>query len=733
MERTERQIMTTAKRCLLASAFALTIALPSHAYNDVVTHPQLTIIATEKSVLYEDGSIMFNLGLLPADKQFFLYGARANNLRYGTQIYPLSAFVGEGSFDEDIGTRAKNHFYDPVFERSLTVFGIGIGNRSWRWMLEDLGDIDEQNNSYPDARNFLIRALTFNEGAPADSANERGIAMAQMFLSLGHLQHHMQDMTQPQHVRNDQHYDGSPFLVGIYNPSRYERYTAERGPFVQSYAEMAAPIFPGSSSFKVPRDFWSNITGNGVAQFTNFNFVSQGTNFTMYHGQVNTGTYSIPTPGPSTDYTVGALFADSGISVPADIQNLCGLGGVDCTMTMYSTLTSQKASTLSIFDQDLRAKGLVVNYAGGDIPGAQLYSTERLFDLNRFNMDDAHTVLMGRAVAYSAGIVNYFFRGKLMITAPAQGPYAVVDHSTNTGFTTVKLTVTNDTPNEALSSGTIQAIALFHRNFCYQPDLSGEFTSDSSGNLVPPCPNYRSEESYIRLTSQDSTSFGVGESKEMTFTFSDPIPLDATDLIIQVLYRGTVGAEDSSFALGAIDVSEPTYFTVMNATDVFELSANGFYYYNDIIQGIANSPFSVIDADHNQSYNSPPDVNVVGGPIAFAISIDGKKVGDVTLPEGRFARLAALVSPFGFEVVLTAIGNGFFTTDGYDFGAKKLQYDPQQNAVIVSPVSKLRKQSLQFDSVSYYHFYPTTGTPLDKMQESKAANATQLVTVTMTP
>ncbi len=725
--------MTTATRCLLVSAFALAIALPSFAYNDVVTHPQLTIIATEKSALYADGSIMFNLGLLPASKQLFLYGARANDLRYGTQIYPLSAFVGEGAFDEDIGSRAKNHFYDPLFERTLTVFGVGLGNTSWRWMLEDLGPIDEQTFSYPDGQAYLYKALTFNDGAPADSSHARGVAMAQMFLSLGHLQHHMQDMTQPQHVRNDQHLDKYPFLIGLYNPSRYEKYTAERGPFVQGFAELANPIYPGSSDYKVPRDFWTNGAGTGVAQFTNRNFISQGTNFTMNHGTTNVGTYPLPVPGASTDYTVGSLFAGSNLSVPPDIQNLCGVAGVDCTMTMYSTLMSPKASTLSIFDQDLRFRGLIVNYAGGDIPTAQLYSTERLFDLNRFNMDDAHQVLMGRAVAYSAGIVNYFFRGKLSITAPAQGPYAVVDHSTNTGFTTVRLTVTNDTPNEALSSGTIQAIAHFHRNFCYQADLSGEFTLDSAGNLVTPCPNFRSTETYVSLTSQGSTSFGVGESKEMTFTFSDPIPLDATDLIIQVLYRGQVGSESQSFALGAVDVSEPTYFTVMNATDVFELGSNGFFYYKDIINLIANPPYSTVDIDGNKMYNSPPDVNVVGGPINFQININGKKVGDVTLPEGRFARVAALVSPFGFEVLLTAIGNGIFANDAFQFGAKRFQYDPDSNLVIVSPVAKLRNQALQFDSVSYFHFYPTAVTPLDKMPVSKETNATTLIPVSITP
>ena len=67
--------------------------------------------------------------------------------------------------------------------------------------------------------------------------------------------------------------------------------------------------------------------------------------------------------------------------------------------------------------------------------------------------------LIGRAVAYSAGLINHFFRGKLDVFAPASGPYAVVDHSAGQGFTTIRATIRNATPGEALPAGTIRAIA----------------------------------------------------------------------------------------------------------------------------------------------------------------------------------------------------------------------------------------------------------------------------------
>ena len=56
------------------------------------------------------------------------------------------------------------------------------------------------------------------------------------------------------------------------------------------------------------------------------------------------------------------------------------------------------ASTNSIFSADLK------KYAP---------KKQAIFTLNRFNFDVAHSLLIPRAVGYSAGLINYFFRGKM--------------------------------------------------------------------------------------------------------------------------------------------------------------------------------------------------------------------------------------------------------------------------------------------------------------------------------
>jgi hypothetical protein len=109
------------------------------------------------------------------------------------------------------------------------------------------------------------------------------------------------------------------------------------------------------------------------------------------------------------------------------------------------------------------------------------------------NYDAAADLLLPRAVAYSAGLIDYFFRGRLEISLPDEGVYGAVDHSVENqpdtnGFRKIKLKVRNVTPpviptagpqkdqNIAQDmSGTVIAVVKYHENTCYQADLSGEF------------------------------------------------------------------------------------------------------------------------------------------------------------------------------------------------------------------------------------------------------------------
>src|ERR1700752_1413447 len=131
-------------------------------------------------------------------------------------------------------------------------------------------------------------------------------------------------------------------------------------------------------------------------------------------------------------------------------------------------------------------------------------------------------------------------------------------------------------------------------------------------------------------------------------------------------------------------------------------------------------------------YSVPPDVDVRGADMTFGMYINSQKAGDASVPQGRFVRLAALLDPSSaYVVTVVAQGAGFFDVDDYAFFPKVNQFDPESGLYLVSIVDYLRSQTLQFDSIGYYRYYPFPGASIDLMPPSKADSATSPLAITM--
>jgi len=134
------------------------------------------------------------------------------------------------------------------------------------------------------------------------------------------------------------------------------------------------------------------------------------------------------------------------------------------------------------------------------------------------------------------------------------------------------------------------AVARYHRNACYQPDMSGErvrgyatppalaaITEPTCAEGVPSRTNYPeiSVSALVTISSAAGLPGGEGVAGpavpiDQVFDFSaDPIPVNATDLFIQVIYRGQLGHEPDGIAVGTHDVREPTYIGIFNNTDYY--------------------------------------------------------------------------------------------------------------------------------------------------------------------
>ena len=178
----------------------------------------------------------------------------ANLFRYGA-CYEDNVEPGD--------IRVLAHFYDPQNGgRGLSTLVGPLGPSSPDWVLRPgSGNVATGANHYgwPDARAAFYDALTFNSQvasvSPADNELLRKGKWGVTFQALGHIVHHLQDMAQPQHVRNDDHCDAALCVTPVLNrPSGYEKRMLNQGlEFVRTLAASAsAPIM-----FGLPREFWS--------------------------------------------------------------------------------------------------------------------------------------------------------------------------------------------------------------------------------------------------------------------------------------------------------------------------------------------------------------------------------------------------------------------------------------------------------------------------------------------
>ena len=173
------------------------------AYSDETTHPGLTSETVKFFNLQYP-----NLKLSDAEKELLM----------------------KGSKEEDHGTRAMQHFYDPVYDRGIAIAGIEW-KKSKDWAQDTLAQASYSLNfiSNPTERIFYGTVREFFESDTdyswdraiyeyAWGDKERGLE------ALGHTVHLIQDASVPDHTRNDPHppafHFGSPF----------EQWTAQFGP-----------------------------------------------------------------------------------------------------------------------------------------------------------------------------------------------------------------------------------------------------------------------------------------------------------------------------------------------------------------------------------------------------------------------------------------------------------------------------------------------------------------------
>ena len=379
------------------------------------------------------------------------FGRGFNSSKYLTE---------RGSFLEDDFPRFVNHFLDPINGRGL---GGGFPSISW-------GEKNALNSySWHEARSQMYKGLT------GESLFDQDENIRKMFRSLGHVIHLVQDKAQPSHVRGDPHSSHfEPFggvLAPIINPSILEEWVLFHDSEV---IVIANSVLEPNTVYSFEHPFLT------LSSIVNRNFFSDDTIFRDY-------------PQPSMDETNYSVnFFGIGTVVPVEAED----GQIDQVSYIVKTrgaFTGTKLAQIGYF-------GTVVALF------PQLHSLA-------FHIDDEvakenAAILIPLAVSYSAGLLDYFFRGEL----------EVKEAELDADRMKISVKVINRTVGEEAGPGSLTLVAHYQIKGEDKTIVSNAY---SVGGNLP-----RS-----------------GEVDPYQFTFAEEIPSDANNLKYTMVFRGLLGAE----------------------------------------------------------------------------------------------------------------------------------------------------------------------------------------------
>ncbi|MDB6110874.1 MAG: hypothetical protein JWR69_2624, partial [Pedosphaera sp.] len=383
----------------------------------------------------------------------------------------------EDDIDVDAGKkRSLNHFYDPVRKIGLTDWLDGRDSFFWASVSNATGLNIRQNLnssnvwSWPNARGYEWLGLT------SINASTRSANLDHMFRAVGQVMHLLQDTSQPQHVRNEQHLDYLFYAVNSPYHSDIEDYGEAHS---QSLNYAHGMLDWKGIGFTKLRDFWDRNVYNttntqaqnsqvlntdaaggtqlGLAEFCNANFLGERALYKEFFKASDKHYFPFPSLLTSTTF-------------PAVKARLT-------TATMTSIL--KNGTSVVRFGIGKTNDGIVVTnhsvlkYLASKFP-KKLATTAGVASMTTINdqkvLAEYHAILIPKAVKYSTGLIDYFFRGQLGISPLA---------STNG---TYYITITNAS-GQPFAGG---AFHLFHdaADGVRTELIGADFSTDYSGTLA---------------------------------------------------------------------------------------------------------------------------------------------------------------------------------------------------------------------------------------------------------
>lgn len=386
-------------------------------------------------------------------------------------------WIEEGSQNEDSPLpRVLAHFHNPT--RTWGTAGLGVIFRSAVIWAQDRVQTADGNHSWHDARHSYYQALT------SRIREERDQAWAEMFENLGHVIHLVQDLATPAHTRNDPHIVGDGFHTWAEKDSNLAiisgMVSRSFDPSILNLDSNPLAPVPIARIMDTERYRLTGVpeagVNIGIAEYSNANFFSDDTIFSADFPFPNEDSIELgpPEPEPKTE-ELRRYFKKVGDGETID----------------HLAVPSALFETL----QD----GLAEQEKGLD---------DRVFE-------DYASLLIPRAIGYSAGLIDYFFRGRMSVTMSQIQP---------SSDTLVNLNVANATSAS---------------------DWPGNSETDVGGSTGKVLAVAFSNGVVLAVSAEKVLSTPITRTpQEFEFDFSPTsIPVNAD---LMVVYRGPLGLEDDA-------------------------------------------------------------------------------------------------------------------------------------------------------------------------------------------
>jgi len=461
--------------------------------------------------------------------------------------------------------RSVNHFHNPTAPNLDQAGFSGIwdtnllsGTSAILWSQSAIGTQSPGGfYSWYDTRNYFYTALS------STVSDTRNTNFAQTFRGLGQLMHLVQDMSVPEHSRNSGHYADAYEEWVRDSPASID---PNRNVIVSN--SLANPIYPDTTILNRQSPF-----SQAPVPIANL---------------FDTNQYD----GSNPALTVGLSF---GLSEYSNVNFFCKdtifrngfLYPAWSSVKEFAEVDSNTGKTRTYLSKV--ADGELIGHAARGtwffkyLPTAMKSSGFGL-KLDEKVYADYASLLLPRAVGYSAALLDYFFRGNMNISV---APGDITFHS-------IKVTASNSTLNDAMVTGDVSLVIRYKA----LPE-----TNFGPVNIL----NYPSADySYIVANIQN---VNLSSPQHLTFDFSNSsLPMFYSDMTMQLVFKGTLGNEN-----GAVAVSQPVVIDGIYSD--FDLSIPTTGVYAKTSDSSTNATFSELHV--NALSNNPGGLS--GGTISLAL------------------------------------------------------------------------------------------------------------------